>query len=66
MSFIVPITRLKFFKTLRSNVKAENDSFLSNEGLLRKTTNVGKELCPNVIFYRYGKYECFVPEKIWQ
>ncbi len=38
------------FKTLRSNVKAENDSFLSNEGLLRKTTNVGKELCPNVIF----------------
>ncbi len=38
------------FNNLRRIVKADNDSFVSDYGLLRVTKNEGEELKPNVIF----------------
>ncbi len=38
------------FQRLRNNIKADNDSFLSDNGLLRETFNSGDEIKPNVIF----------------
>ncbi len=37
-------------KDVRSNIKAENDSFLSDFGIARLTKNDGEELTPNVVF----------------